>query len=423
MVVVSRAALPTPVIIKQGRRTMATLAAVALALLGGCGGSSSPSDGTVAVTPAGPSLAVDSAPTPTPTPTPMSTPAATADTSSLAELASIPSNFDVSKYLVPSWGTGQIAASGAPDVVGAFRFICNPGPILADDPIVYPGQPGRSHLHQFFGNTAVNANSTYASLRTTGDSTCNNMLNRSAYWVPAMLNGHGKVVRPDYVTVYYKRRPASDPVCFQLAAKGCRDLPRGLRFVFGYNMATGEGGAAYFNCDGPTAVGNHYTDIVSAAQGCPLGNRLGAIVNAPQCWDGKNLDSADHRSHMAYPSYGSWGYEKCPDTHPYAIPAYTLGVWYTTDADLDRSGTWTSSTLTWHLSSDSMPGMAPQRPGTTLHADWFGAWDDGIMKTWSGNCIDKLLTCTGGDLGNGQQLRMFDGFSWTANPRLVDPPA
>ena len=339
------------------------------------------------------------------------------------ELPAIASNFDVNRYLIPSWGSGDIPVSAAPDIVGAFRFICSPGQLLSDDPIMYPGQSGRSHLHQFFGNTATNANSTYTSLRTGGESTCNNMLNRSAYWIPAMMNGKGKVVRPDYISIYYKRRPTSDPECLRMAAKGCRDLPRGLRYIFGYNMATGEGGAFYFNCDGPTAVPGHYPDIVAAAQACPIGNRLGATISAPDCWDGKNLDSADHRSHMAYPSYGSWGYQKCPDTHPYVVPAFTLGAWYTTDADLDRSGTWSPSTTTWRLSSDTMAGMAPQRPGTTMHADWFGAWDDGVMKMWSDNCVNKLLNCSGGDLGNGKQLRMFDGFSWTANPRLVDPPA
>jgi hypothetical protein len=41
---------------------------------------------------------------------------------------------------------------------------------------------------------------------------------------------------------------------------------------------------------------------------------------------------------------------------------------------------------------------------------------------WQDNCIDKLLNCSGGDLGNGKQLRMFSGFTWSANPRLVDAP-
>jgi hypothetical protein len=152
-------------------------------------------------------------PAPSPLPIASPSPTTTPPPSGSVELASIPSNFDVASELVPAWGNGAIPVSGAPDVVGAFRFICNPAHLAKDDPIVYPGQAGKSHLHQFFGNTAANANSTYESLRTTGQSTCNSPLNRSAYWMPAMMNGKGQVVRPDYISIYYKRRPASDPKC------------------------------------------------------------------------------------------------------------------------------------------------------------------------------------------------------------------
>jgi hypothetical protein len=38
---------------------------------------------------------------------------------------------------------------------------------------------------------------------------------------------------------------------------------------------------------------------------------------------------------------------------------------------------------------------------------------------WTDNCINKLLNCSGGDLGNGKQLKMFDGFAWEASPRVV----
>ena len=346
-------------------------------------------------------------------------------TPTAVEAPVIPSNFDVASELTPTWGTGILPASSKPDVVGAFRFICTASHEAADDPIVYPGQPGRSHLHEFFGNTGANANSTYASLRTTGNSTCDSRLNRSAYWIPAMLNGKGKVVRPDYVSVYYKRMPATDPNCRKQGA-ACVNLPRGLRFVFGYDMlnpsapSTGE---AYFNCDGPTAKPGRYADIVEAARNCPAGNRLGAIISAPDCWDGRNLDSANHRSHVAYGSYGTWGYYRCPSTHPFVIPTFTLGIWYSTDDDLDRSGSWDQNTATWSLASDSMPGMPKTRPGASFHADWFGAWDDSVMSTWMDNCVNKQLNCSGGDLGNGTQMKMFDGFAWAANPRVVAPPS
>jgi hypothetical protein len=322
---------------------------------------------------------------------------------------------------VPSWGTGAIAGQDT-DVVGAFRFICNPAHLSNDDPIVYPGQPGKAHLHQFFGNTAANAHSTYESLRTTGESTCNSPLNRSAYWMPAMMNGKGKVVRPDYVSIYYKRRPMSDLECDpakSATAQGkCVDLPRGLRFVFGFNMATmkydndGQWPAKpYFACDGPKSTTRNENTIPEAAAKCATtpDHKLGAVIVAPDCWDGKNLDSPDHRSHVAYASYGSWGYLKCPATHPYVIPTFTMGAWYTVDADLPG----------WHLSSDIMPGMPPMPAGSSFHADWFGAWDDQVLKAWHDNCLDKRLSCSGGDLGNGKQLKMFNGFSWSAQPRVI----
>lgn len=410
---------------RTGRSFAHLAAALALASCGGGGGAGGTGAAApVTVTPAAtPTPAPAPAPTPSPSPSPSPTTATSGSLPVVGDFSEVASNFDLASELVPSWGTGSIAKSNAPDVVGAFRFICNPSHELRDDPVVFPGQPGRSHLHQFFGNTLANGNSTYESLRTTGGSTCNSPLNRSSYWMPAMLNGKGGVVRPDYVSVYYKRRPESDPVCQQMG-KACVDLPKGLRFVFGYDMINGtpKTGAGYYNCQGPTAVEGHYPDIVEAAKHCPVGNQIGAVINAPTCWDGKNLDSADHRSHIAYVSYGDWGYEKCPATHPYVIPAFTMGVWYTVDSDLDTSGTWDRSKPTWHLASDEMPGMPMMRPGTTFHADWFGAWDDRVMAMWMDNCINKLLNCDGGDLGNGKQLKMFSGFTWTAKPHVVPIP-
>ena len=59
--------------------------------------------------------------------------------------------------------------SGTP---GEVRLTCGTSHHAYDDPIVYPRQPGVSHLHTFFGNTLADADSTYESLRGSGDSTC-----------------------------------------------------------------------------------------------------------------------------------------------------------------------------------------------------------------------------------------------------------
>jgi hypothetical protein len=328
--------------------------------------------------------------------------------------ASIPSTVRPATLTVSTGGNGQLPPTAAPDVVGAFRFMCEPGQISYDDPIVYPNQPGKSHLHQWFGNTAANASSTYRSLRTSGDSTCVNILNRSAYWMPAMLDGRGHVVRPDYVSVYYKRLPKDSADC-RRQGKECVPLPRGLRFIFGYDMLTGKTptGGSYFNCDGPSAKPGHYTTITEAAANCPAGNRLGASISAPGCWDGKRLDSPNHRDHTANPSYGSWGYLRCPASHPYVIPSFTMGAWYTVGAERADS---------WYLSSDEMPGMARMPAGSTFHADWFGAWDDDVMAEWTAHCIDMLKSCHSGNLGDGRQMKEAAPFVWNTPRRLVPIP-
>ena len=338
----------------------------------------------------------------------------------------------------PNGGPGIPAITSTSDL-GAFRFNCRPsaGQLLKDDPIVYPGQPGASHLHMFIGNTGANANSTYESLRTTGGSSCDNQgqswaINRSSYWTPAMLDGVGNAVLPDYVMVYYKRFPAGGPGCVGPMAIGiCTDLPNGLRFIFGYNMKTmtggpaGEGTRDYWSMSygcaqndtnsaaiPASATGRFHTiaDVVTA--GCPAGARLEVKLDAPQCWDGKNLDTADHRSHMVYAPDGTdkgMGYV-CPADHPYQIPLISYFWYYTVDTNFQKG--------LWHLTSDEMmPGVAA---GTTLHMDYFEAWSPKAKAVWQANCINGPRSCSSGDMGDGTAIKgagMPQG-GWT-NHQLV----
>lgn len=366
------------------------------------------------------------APAPSPAPPPPPSPPPAVDTT-LHPLAFVPSpDVDINTELVPAWGTGAIPPKGFTgatpnlDDPGAFRFVCAPAGLNYDDPIVYPNQPGKSHLHQYYGNTAINAASTYASIRTTGASTCNSPLNRSGYWEPAMLDGKGNVVRPDVNALYYKRYPKTHAYCTvgnPLYQGDCVPIPTGLRMIFGYNMQTMTAGGGYYNCTGPTATQAHYpasqNGLRNAAAICGSGNQLGMIISAPDCWDGIHLDTPDHRSHMSYMKRDpNTGQMKCPATHPKVIPQLTLGVWYSVGPE---------GATTWSLSSDDMPGMQ-MTPGSTFHADYFEGWDERVKLMWEDNCINLRLNCSGGDLGNSKQLKMFSGFSIKANPRLVPVP-
>jgi hypothetical protein len=369
----------------------------------------------------GSTTTTDPAPTPTPTPTPTTTPTDT--TGIYPEATLIPSNFDVDTTLLASWGSGAIAPENSTDVVGAFRFICGAGQLSYDDPIVYPGQPGRSHLHQYYGNTTASAYSTFASLRAAGDSTCNNMgngtaANRSAYWMPAVFDGKGNVVQPDYIQVYYKREPLNSPACdpnSPTRAGICIGIPNGVRFIQGFHMAAGKDSASpgIITCSGKAWRTNAGLPVNNTV--CPIGTKLELTVHSLSCWNG-HLDSADHVSHFApmIRNESTGWVNKCPSTHPYIPPKFTISAFYSIKEGDDVS--------LWSLSSDAMYPNLPKL--STLHFDYFEAWDAGVKDMWVNNCIGKKLNCSGGDLGNGKQLKgaAHPIYGWTnPDPRVPIP--
>jgi Domain of unknown function (DUF1996) len=266
----------------------------------------------------------------------------------------------------------------APYEIGAFRTSCQFSHMNFDDPIVFPGQPGKAHLHAYFGNTQVNAYTTTDSIHTTGNSTCRGgIVNRSAYWVPAVLDPSGAPVKPHSAQIYYKTgyegvRPGS-----------VRVFPRGLRMIAGDAKSKGpEQERAYWSCE---TYGGHPRAIPD----CQAGDRVVMMVQFPQCWNGVDLDSADHKSHMSYPASGG-----CPATHPVAIPEITFNIYYDVPP-----GTRSSD---WRLSSDmydpSLPG------GYSAHGDWFEGWDRMVAATFVKYCDQGSNDCHSHLLGDGRAL-------------------
>lgn len=311
--------------------------------------------------------------------------------------------------------------SPAPEEIGNFRFICTAGQLLYDDPVLFPGQPGASHLHQFYGNLWANAFSTHESLLAAGDSTCSNPLNRSGYWVPALLTGDGRfVIRPDWINIYYKQLPASNPNCLKIAAKGCVGIPTGLRVVSGFDMkrmgeAQPENATFSHRCasDGKPSV--HRKLLAEAIADCGGAGQIVSAISFGDCWNGE-LDSADHRSHLAFQRWdgGASGTPwpgPCPATHPYLIPQLSQLVAYTITQEDGEV----------HFASDRMPGHA-MPGGSTFHADYIEAWDADTRATWQANCIDRKLNCSDGVLGDGTMLKR-PNLTYKAEPRLVPVPA
>ena len=259
-------------------------------------------------------------------------------------------------------GTGAGFDQGPyPD--GAFRTNCDVSHFSFDDPIVLPGQPGKSHLHMFMGNTGTNASSTASSIANAGNSTCNGgTANRTAYWVPAVVNlKTGAPVVPMGVNWYYKSA--------KLPASSIKPMPQGLRMIAGDSKAT-SASQALFGCDASSTSTTSFPN-------CAVGDVLNVMLFFPQCWDGVNLDSPDHKSHMAYAVSGSSSTGAvCPSSHPVPVVELSFHIRFmVTEARPD---------LNWKLSSDNYSGPS----GYSMHGDWFNGWKDDVLKTWTSKCVN-----------------------------------
>lgn len=272
---------------------------------------------------------------------------------------------------------------------GNFRIACEYSHFNHDDPIVYPGQPGKSHFHMYFGNTTVDANTTENSLVNSGGSTCSGFeLNRSAYWTPAVLDGKGNVVVPHSIIVYYKTHHP-DRV---------QEMPQGLQIIAG--NANSESFTVnenlHWSCGGSGSTYNRTNRIPSCGS-----DLINASIVFPQCWDGKNKKSANFTSHMAYITASG-----CPSSHPVQLPQLTILLYYPA-----------SDTSSWYLSSDRT-GSFNTSPGATLHADWIGGWNKEAMTLWTEGCLKRARNCSFGQTGtpnrlariNPQQVYQGDNF-------------
>jgi hypothetical protein len=224
-----------------------------------------------------------------------------------------------------------------------------------DDPIVYPGQPGASHQHTFVGNRTTNAYSSYRSLRSAG-TTCRRQDDTAAYWVPALYQGTTEVL-PVAATVYYRRGTLARVSPF----------PNNLRVIAGDAKATSPQGVGvtFWSCGVASGMGRS-----SEIPTCPdtPGSALRLHIRFPECWDGRRLDSADHKSHMAYAVR-----RVCPATHPIAVPQIT---------QIYRYGSLGGEGFT--LASGGV---------YSAHADFLNAWKGNALRRLVDDCLNALVHC------------------------------
>lgn len=307
---------------------------------------------------------------------------------------------------------------------GIFRINCDFSHSSYDDPIVFPGQDNAAHLHRFYGNTLLDETSTTSSLFSSGDSSCQgNTLNRSAYWVPALLAPHydpqtGERIYDESGEPAWQAVPAvvgNDEEAHEIFyySAGVDDLdaiqtiPLGLKMIAGNHMGQPgmeqDSAMVRWHCQSWESSDASNPRWSSSIPECIAPDRLRMDIFFPSCWNGVDLDASDHKSHMAYPvdSLSPAGMI-CPESHP--VPIMRVSFHYAFGVKPEVYDPLSRSSRGWRLASDMYQVSTQEPGGMSLHGDWFNAWHPEALQAILDNCIKGELDCHDGNLANGYRL-------------------
>ncbi|KAF7327371.1 DUF1996 domain-containing protein [Mycena kentingensis (nom. inval.)] len=290
-----------------------------------------------------------------------------------------------------------VALSGVQHVSSYFLFgMSNTLTTERIDPIVSPGVPA-SHTHTVFGGSGFGVTTSTEKLRASECTTSPIKEDKSVYWVPTLhfqwKNGSfssvdgGAVMIPRRSLCYLPAHHRLDYL-FSNKAGATTPFPANFKMISGtptlrtYDASSAAQQAVTFLCLDFNGQSTKHNELPT--QDCPSGVR--AQLNFPSCWNGVDLDSADHKSHVAYLSGGPDSGECLDPKFPKTLPRIFMEVY------LD--------TVPWWKIRDQ--AMNPNQPfvyamgdavGYGYHGDFFMGWDDGVLD----KVVDK---CNCNDFGD-----------------------
>jgi hypothetical protein len=239
------------------------------------------------------------------------------------------------------------------------------------DPIVDFGKATSFHMHDFYGNTTTDENSTYDTLRA-GGTTCDDPGDTAAYWAPTLswTDSSGTTERTASITRFYYRLGGKSPNV------PVNPHPAGLKIVTvqGKNvqwrcMNTGTWSTKPpSRCDnGKLVVRIMFPDCLAVVAGS---NPMKPLTDTAD--DPSRFPTNDHRSHMVDSVRPENALkDKCPSTHPYPVPMLQTNIEFPIPPG-------TRGTV--KLSSGAY---------STMHADFFNAWDQARLEHLVDTCLNN----------------------------------
>jgi len=266
-----------------------------------------------------------------------------------------------------------------------FTVNCAPLTIQRSDPIISPGIAS-AHVHNVVGGNAFRRNMQGVNdAKNANATTCDKSLDHSNYWVPAMYHqrsdGQFELVKWLGTAVYYQKRACD----YKAGATSCDKSFVPLAFPDGFRMVAGN----------PTRRTQNDTDFAQKAVSimCIFQDGSGSKeyngfppkrcslmrgqVYFPSCWNGKDLDPADHVSHVSYPAIGDYNGGVCPQSHPVAIMSIFYEFFFDTSSytDTNRFAFANGDPTGFGYHGDFIMGWTDRSKLQTAHKDCVGSSD------------------------------------------------
>ncbi|GLH98578.1 hypothetical protein Pa4123_38530 [Phytohabitans aurantiacus] len=131
----------------------------------------------------------------------------------------------------------------------------------------------------------------------------------------------GTIVRPASVKIEYRGNPTSKVVA----------MPRFLRALTGESKPTSRGPA---NARASWTCGGFEDRLTDQYPICPAGSQVMRVHDFPSCWDGENIDSANHRTHIQFPDRTTGA---CP-AGTVAVPQLRISISYNIPVQVQQRG-------------------------------------------------------------------------------------